>query len=232
MKNDNRIFAIDVSILEVDELFDFWYDKQRQYRQEKIDRMKFDKGKRLELGAGIVMEKALEAYSLSDEEIKLSDEGRPYVEGDNCFFNISHTDEIAVCAVSDKQVGVDIEGPREFKDSLIKYTFSEKEIALADETAVTYSRLWTIKESVMKWTGMGLGLSPKLIEISADHLSGDERSDRFLANSIEYRIEIDHDDYREIANKLRLTLYEHEDYSITVCSEYGDFNKEIEWIVL
>ncbi|MCR4604420.1 MAG: 4'-phosphopantetheinyl transferase superfamily protein [Eubacterium sp.] len=216
---DNQVFAIDVSELSDKTVFDSYYVKQRKDRRERVDRMKFDSGKRLCLGGGIVMEKALETAGCSAEEIQVTKEGKPYVNG--CFFNISHAGEIAVSAVSDKQVGVDVEKPREFGESLIKKAFTQAEINYvearnSDLSQSLYTKLWTVKESVMKWLGTGISLMPEFIEVD-------------LTDKISVKIIDDPDKNKQVEN-LKFTTFEHNDYHITVCSEYDNFCKKIEWI--
>ena len=182
-KNINKIYIIDTDILKDGELFSYYYALQRPERREKIDRIKVDTGKRLSLGAGIVMEAALKHAGVSDADIVLTPGGKPVlsymikhlptdVDPDTgrglhpgqgaqdkvfdspCYFNISHTKNIAVCAVSDREVGIDIEHEREFNDPLIHRAFTEDEIRYVEglsegDRLSHYTRLWTIKESVM-----------------------------------------------------------------------------------
>ena len=214
----NKIFAMDVSKLSDKKLFEKYYVLQREKRREQIDRMRFDNGKRLSLGAGVVVEKALTYAGCADEEIRITKKGKPYVDG--CCFNLSHTGEVAVCAVSGEEVGIDIEKPRKFDDALIKKAFTKNEIELARNADSTpeavYTKLWTVKESVMKWLGEGLSLMPEFIEVD-------------ISDTIRVKI-INDNEKNELIQDLKFTSYEYGEYCITVCSSAEHFCEEIEWI--
>ncbi|MBO6108121.1 MAG: 4'-phosphopantetheinyl transferase superfamily protein [Eubacterium sp.] len=181
----DKILAINTDILTDQDLFDHYYGKQRSYRRERVDRIKYPCGKRLALGAGIVMEEALLYAGCPGADIVFTEQGKPVIDSPpgSVHFNISHTagaesDGIAVCAVSDAVVGIDVEAARQFSEPLIKKAFTENEIRLIESFDPAYknmvcTRLWTIKESVMKWYGLGLLLEPACIEISIG--SGDAR---------------------------------------------------------
>ena len=223
---ENRIFAIDVSTLEDAVVFDAYLQTVRPDRRERIEKMRFDSGKRLCLGAGIVTERALSYAGCEDSEIVITPAGKPTAEG--CFFNVSHTGEIAVCAVSDREVGIDIERPRKLSYAVIDRAFTPHEIRMAGGDTDRFVRLWTIKESVMKWYGLGLGLMPEHIDISMDSISA-LSDDTFSDNDIRVTI-TDHPELAAKAADLRFSTYRHDDYRITVCSEYKKFAESISWI--
>ncbi len=235
----NRIYAIDTDILKDEQLFSYYYALQRPERREKVDRMRFDKGKRLTLGAGIVMEAALEFAGVSDMSVTIDPHGKPVLTEAACFFNVSHTKNIAVCAVSDREVGIDVEHKRELKDPLIRRAFTPEEIVYAetldeDESLTYYTRLWTIKESVMKWYGLGLALPPEDIEvrpITASRAGSEgatlEPSFIYMNDGADVAVSVkNHGD----CDKLKFTFFSHEDCCITVCSEYENFTAGMEWV--
>ncbi len=215
----NSIFALDVSTLADPDIFDTCYGKIRQERRERVDRMRFDNGKRLCLGAGVVMERALAFAGCQDKDIVITPQGKPTVEG--CFFNISHTDGIAVCAVSDREVGIDIERfDRKLNESVIKKAFTPAEIQMVGDDRDKFIRLWTVKESVMKWYGLGLGLMPEYIDVT-------------FTGSSDVSVTIsdpNHTDLSSQADDLRFSCFQYEDYPISVCSTYENFAESITWI--
>lgn len=211
----NRIYAADVSVFSDRQLFDAVYARMPLYRQRKIDRFRFDKDKYLSLGAGALLLKALENADILYSRVFVSENGRPDV-GEDFFFNLSHSGELAVCAVSDRRVGIDTEIVRGFSDALARRVFSEKEIAFCrsfDDTDRVYTRMWTAKESIMKKTGEGLSLG-------AENISLDTEGDRPVSASL-------------IGTGDRFFLHNmsYEEYELTVCSEYGYF-AEIEFCEL
>ncbi|MBR6229614.1 MAG: 4'-phosphopantetheinyl transferase superfamily protein [Eubacterium sp.] len=211
---ENKVFILNTDVLLNRSVFDRYYAKQRPERRDRVDRMRFEKGKRLCLGAGIVMEHALAHAGCSDREIVITKAGKPTVEG--CFFNASDTGNIAVCAVSDRCVGIDVEASRHLDDGLIKKAFTPAEIEMVGKGITDFIRLWTIKESVMKWYGLGLGLMPENIDISMD-------------DGIRVRI-FGHPELDTSSCELCFTFFQEEDYRITVCSEDSVFADGLIWL--
>jgi 4'-phosphopantetheinyl transferase len=102
-----------------------------------------------------------EVYGMEDNPHFIYNEhGKPSIEGHpEIFFNLSHCKEAAICAISDRPIGVDVESVRAFNDSLVRYTMNDdevREIETADDRAVAFIRLWTKKEAALKLTGDGL----------------------------------------------------------------------------
>ena len=86
--------------------------------------------------------------------------GKPYFpHHPHCHFNISHSGDIALCAVSNAEIGVDIQSFRPFREKLLQEMCNEQELAWLDAQADRQSAatlLWAMKESACKWTGRGL----------------------------------------------------------------------------
>lgn len=95
-----------------------------------------------------------EIFSRYDYEITYNENGKP--ELDFCFFSISHSGDMAVCAISDAPVGVDIERIREIRRAghYPLFTSDEtKQINGADDPSERFLRLWTRKEAYVKMNG-------------------------------------------------------------------------------
>ena len=68
------------------------------------------KDKLLSLGAGLLLYYLLEQEHISDKRLDATVCGKPKLAAaEKPQFNLSHSGEYAVCALSDKPVGVDIE---------------------------------------------------------------------------------------------------------------------------
>jgi len=99
--------------------------------------------------------------------------GKPFVAGADCQFNMSHSADTAVFAVSDGgTVGIDVElFDRKVEiDDLSRhyYTASEQQALARLEEAEKHEMffwLWTAKEARMKVTGEGLALDPRKIDV-------------------------------------------------------------------
>ena len=86
--------------------------------------------------------------------------GKPYMTNyEGICFNISHCNEAVAVAVSDREVGIDVEGRRKFSDSLLQRAFNEEEQAAvhsSDDPEKEFARIWTRKEAWFKYTGTGI----------------------------------------------------------------------------
>ncbi|WP_022769708.1 4'-phosphopantetheinyl transferase family protein [Butyrivibrio sp. NC2007] len=213
MKIENTLYVMNIDILEDQVQFDLWYDKMPEFRKRKVDALKPHRSKLLSLGAGMLLDKAMKDCGFDDYEIELSENGKPRIKGrGDVFFNISHSGEMVVLGISDKEIGVDIEKVKHFKESLVNYVFMPQDQDLAKELMMSesdmdkvYTRLWTVKESIMKHCGKGISLSPKNILLRLEN-------GKIKASSAACDCEA-----------LNLIPYEIDDYQITICSECEDF---------
>ncbi len=75
-------------------------------------------------------------------------------------FNMSHCPEGVMCVVGDIPVGCDIEPVMESVDeALLRHCANPREaeaILASPDPCIEFTRLWTVKESVLKLTGEGL----------------------------------------------------------------------------
>ena len=93
-------------------------------------------------------------------EISRLSDGKPvFTDHPNCHFNLSHSGEMVLCALSDRPVGADIEivcpRKREFPAYVFKGEEYDRYLALGGDWNAFYT-LWTEKESIIKYTGEGL----------------------------------------------------------------------------
>lgn len=134
-------------------------------RQEKVQRLRFDRDRRLSLAAGILLRHALRAAGVPyPAAICRGAQGKPYLAGQGIHFNLSHAGEWAVCAVAPCPIGCDVEQIRPVEPALAKRFFCPEEqadIACQPTPEARYDRFfryWTLKESFLKATGLGLSL--------------------------------------------------------------------------
>jgi len=121
-------------------------------------------------------------------EFVYNDNGKPSLKDyPEIHFNLSHCKTAVACALSNEEVGVDIQDVKPVKDNLIKRVLTEQEFnvmlrrehssvmfshgtkpapehyreTLSPTQTITpdeyFSKLWTIKESIIKKTGQGIG---------------------------------------------------------------------------
>ena len=132
----------------------FRVDKMLRYRTKK---------KRIQsLGASILLQKVLEIYGRTWDEIFYGENGKPQIEG--FYFNLSHSEDMVICAVSDTgNIGCDIEKIKEAPLKVADRHFCKTECMhlynLPEEQRdEEFYRIWTLKESYMKMTGDGIKL--------------------------------------------------------------------------
>lgn len=87
---------------------------------------------------------------------------KPFVKSNRTFFfNISHSSDWALIAVSNMEVGIDIEfvKPDFVARDIVQEYFSQDEISYlnSQHTATAFFKLWTRKEAFLKATGQGIG---------------------------------------------------------------------------
>jgi phosphopantetheinyl transferase len=107
----------------------------------------------------------IERYVTEDsDEIQRGEHGKPFLpENVSMKFNLSHGGNYAVLAVSDKEIGVDIESlsRKANIDKIAKRVFTEAEQAyIKGQDTLRFFQIWTAKEAVMKATGLGFTLYP------------------------------------------------------------------------
>ncbi|HOI88261.1 MAG TPA: 4'-phosphopantetheinyl transferase superfamily protein [Lentimicrobium sp.] len=98
-----------------------------------------------------------------DREFFIGEKGKPEPGGlQGIHFNVSHSGDWVVAALSPFPVGVDVERMRKVPEGVANRFFSEKEkawLASANneiEKAEIFFTLWTLKESFLKALGTGL----------------------------------------------------------------------------
>ena len=319
----NKLYLLITDMLSDNEVFEKWYRQMPSERKARVDAIKAEGAKRLCLGAGILIHTAMAELGIDDYEIETEEHGKPYIKvawvneetgrpgagfpapdaetctKDSIFFNVSHSGTMAVLALSDREVGVDIQVIRHFKKSLIDHVFNEDDFLLAAmmersassvvmscdpgdastssdtrnamassasgatdimfrsadadlhslKTSIAgtssddallyndmvYTRLWTFKESVMKYTGLGLRMMPESIHFSLPSST----SDLSVYNGAQFGItaSCDSADLSGSCNALDLsrisfTEYEVPGYALTVCSEYAPFSDAIQYVGL
>lgn len=95
--------------------------------------------------------------------ISVSENGKPYIEGFN--FSISHSGGLVCVAISDSEIGVDLECSSKYHKwrSLQRRVLNPNEVVL-DCNNETMTKIWTQKEAIFKLNGERV-FSPNKIEV-------------------------------------------------------------------
>lgn len=142
-----QLYLTDIHPLSDPQLFQLAWERMAPPRQQKVALASDAADKQRSLAAGLL---------------------QAYVERQHpgCYSNLSHCGQLAVCAVAEAPIGVDIEqlrgdiriaafARRYFSPAEQDYLFS---FADAERQQRAFFRIWVLKESFLKATGHGLAL--------------------------------------------------------------------------
>lgn len=221
---------IDVRQFEDEKLFSRALDFVSPYRRQKITLLKHWKDKNRSLGAGIALHRALKDYGLEERimEYDVGAQGKPYFRYyPDLHFSLSHSGHYAICSIGGAEVGNDIEWVRSGKERLAERFFAQAELAWirgaksAEEQEERMFRIWTMKESFLKVTGLGMSLPLDAFTIIVEKDGG--VSVQHSINNNSYYIKEYH---------MPDELQENVRYRIAICCEEVDFAPDLETIVI
>ncbi len=176
-----RIYAADATALEDAALFASAYRLADAKRREKTDRLRRASDRRASLCVHALLRNALVEMGVDpDEPIDETTFGKPYLlNRPDVRFNLSHSDDRALCVAASGEVGCDVEAINSAELVLADRVLTDVELdrleATVDENErrKLLCRYWTLKESLMKAKGLGFALDPKSFAVA---LKDDEDS--------------------------------------------------------
>lgn len=136
-----------------------------RYRRDKTLRYRYERGKMLSAGAGLLLDNMLRSRGLRERDMRYveGEHGKPVFEQyPELHFSLSHSGTLVACAIGEVPVGVDVQTIVTARESLVNYTMSEAEKAHlnalddVDAKNAYFTQLWTLKECYAKATGTGL----------------------------------------------------------------------------
>ncbi|MBQ8017000.1 MAG: 4'-phosphopantetheinyl transferase superfamily protein [Methanobrevibacter sp.] len=195
-----KLAYVDVSDLNLSKS----YNLLPKIRKVKVDNFRFDKDKKLSCGAYLLLKKLLSEENITQPAFEIGKFGKACLSNnDNIHFNLSHSGKIVACAISDMEVGVDVEYNDPTIDlNIAKHYFYNSEyenIMNSKCPSDEFFNYWVLKESYMKYTGLGFHLKLDSFEI----LINDE-------------IKLKND-----KNNLKFNLFDINDYKLGLCSKYN-----------
>lgn len=187
------VYRADVSVLSFDRKFNEYFSLVPKYRQQKIEKANKAETKMLSLGAGVLLHMALAEQGIDDTKLVIREgsKGKPYFENSNWKFSLSHSGTEVMCALCEAEVGCDVEqvkseekqlesrikvakrffAPSEY--NIIKELVTEKKTSsgftvqvLNERLSDAFYRIWTLKESVIKTTGLGIFMDLSSFEVN------------------------------------------------------------------
>ena len=134
------------------------------YRREKLEKQKNEQARLRSLTAELLLRYSLNDGGFSVDgplDIGVGEQGKPFLRDGRCFFSLSHSADMVLCALCDREIGADIQIASKANDALIRRFFAEDErdfICSAQDPDAAFSEIWTEKESYCKMDGRGLAL--------------------------------------------------------------------------
>ncbi len=130
-------------------------------RRQRIERLQIPE-KRAQCAAAGILLTYLCGDNGSPPALRHGSRGKPYLrDRDDRFFSLSHTGRWVFCALADDEVGLDAQIPTAYNPAIIQRHFTPPEREWLDsqpDKVEAFTRLWTMKEAYLKFTGFGMVL--------------------------------------------------------------------------
>ena len=184
----NRIYLMDTEPLRDPNTAEEIYKSLPESRRLAADKYKFLEDRLRALASGALLLKLCEEENLSYEmtDLTVNPYGKPYFsEHPDICFNLSHSGAKVILGVSDHDIGCDIEVIHDNPviQTIAQHCFSPEENQMLLEEANAearlrlFYRLWTLRESYIKETGLGFYMPFRSFRI---HLSENTAAVRLI----------------------------------------------------
>lgn len=127
-----------------------------RWRRRRLERLRYASAREASLGAGLLWRYVMERHGVHPEEpIRFLQAGKPvFAQRDDLHFSLSHSGPYAMCAISDRTVGVDIQQIKPVHLSVARrFHFRERDWLANQPPAEqnnAFFRIWTRKEAWVK----------------------------------------------------------------------------------
>lgn len=163
-----KIYSVNINDISKNQL-ESWFKQMSSERKASVNRMQNEKKRNLRICADALCRKAVSEYCGVDADricFELSPAGKPYAKNLPVYFSISHSGDIAVCAVSKDEIGIDIEKIRTVNPRTHERFCTESEAGYITSVPNGFFEIWTLKEAYFKCIGTGLGADIKDVSFS------------------------------------------------------------------
>lgn len=192
-----RLFLADIRSVNPEHIYEI-----SKERADKVRRLKMPDDKKRCIAGGLLIN-----HFLNGAKISVNEFGKP-VADNGMYFNISHSGDYVLFALSESEIGCDIEKMHYVNAQRTgKLVFCEnemKKIISATDRLRAFFDLWTRKESLLKCIGEGFHRKAKSVDASCEV-------------------------YREDGICYYLKTWNFADYTISVCSQDNNFPLHIEF---
>ena len=172
------------------EEYDYYFSLMNKEKQQKVLAYKNKKDQMRTVAGEMLARRMISKHcNVVPEDIYFETGcyGKPNAKHLNVEFNISHSEEVVVCAISDKPVGIDVEMIRPIGTNILrklctdidlKYILGSDRVSINipnnfdDQQLHRFYEVWTAKEAYFKCIGTGI---KNLKSISMDELVGNRK---------------------------------------------------------
>ncbi|MEE1012090.1 MAG: 4'-phosphopantetheinyl transferase superfamily protein [Acutalibacteraceae bacterium] len=137
-----------------------WFEQMSDERKQAVSQMKVEHKRNLRIAADALCRKTIADFC-GVEQNKIIFEhtktGKPFAKDLPVHFNVSHSGDMVVCAVSDCEIGIDIEKIRNINPRTAEKFATESEKDYISKNKNGFFEIWTLKEAYFKCIGTGLG---------------------------------------------------------------------------
>ena len=163
---ETSVYVAGLEPLKDRELYRRALDTASPERRKKALRYRREDSRLRSLGGELLLRRALEDCGLEAGELRYEygDHGKPRLAGQEEFhFSLSHSGSYVMLAVSERELGCDLEQITEPRLKVARRYFAREEwehlsSTAGEEQTRLFFRYWTLKESFLKATGQGLHL--------------------------------------------------------------------------
>lgn len=146
-----------------------WLEESSSEKQKEISEIKIEKKRIERIVSDHLKRTALAEYCGVDPlgiEFSKGSKGKPFAKGLDVCFNVSHSGDFVVCAVSEKEIGTDIEKIRPINPRTAEKFASPTELDYIRSHENGLFEIWVLKEAYFKCIGSGLGRDVKDVHFS------------------------------------------------------------------
>lgn len=146
-----------------------WFNSMSAERRDETMRLVGKDKRASKIAADRLCRKAISEFcGILPQKIEFAKNefGKPFAKNLPVHFSISHSGDMVICAVSEKEIGIDIEKIRPFNPRAAEKFATEKEIEYINSSKNGFFEIWTLKEAYFKCIGTGLGADIKDVSFS------------------------------------------------------------------
>ena len=156
-----EVYYFDIEPLRNKAIFNSQIENITEGRLERIEKSQSTADTLRLMGSGLMINFIKTKYFV-DSDVATDKHGKPYFVNSDLKFNLSHSGRYVVAAVSDYEIGIDIQKKKADKHRIAEKNFLQGECAYInagandEERHQRFCEVWTLKEAYLKNIGMGL----------------------------------------------------------------------------